>query len=242
MTDREEQSGSLIRGQSRDTREADHRFENREITDDGDKEQMSRPDELDQTEQLLDKENIKDREEQSDSVTRMEANKVITEESIHSSVDDDEIWELGNVTYTEIGETNQVNKKTKEDKDPALTYADDIMSIKVRQTLLYLKQAIEKTYNKLKAYCDINRLKLNSDKTHFLLIKSNQRRRGGEDQTVKLDTDWVKESQQEQVLGLKVNRSELDWSSHLDKVLRDCAKKFSALKLGGKFSNFKQRL
>ena len=106
-------------------------------------------------------------------------------------------------------------------------YADDIMSLKIRQTLAILKCAIETTYTKLQSYCNSNRLKLNSDKTHFMLVKSNQRRRGGEDQTVKLDSDLITESTQERVLGIIISRAVLDCNPHLDKLLKECAKKSS---------------
>ena len=89
-------------------------------------------------------------------------------------------------------------------------------------------------YGGLKKYCQINKLKLNTDKTHIFFVKSNQRRRGGIGQVVQLDKDTVEESRTERVLGILVSRAVTDWAPHVSKLLADCAKKLAALKLGGK--------
>ena len=124
-------------------------------------------------------------------------------------------------------------KKQHKKRDSALTYADDIMGQKIRNTLRELLHGIEETYYKLKQYCNFNSLKLNSDKTHFMIIKSNQRRRGGDNQTVDLDGDLVEESRHERVLGLIFSITVVDWGVHLENLMRDCSEKLSALTWGG---------
>ena len=123
-----------------------------------------------------------------------------------------------------------------------LTFADDAMSSITRDTITDLLCSIVEKYKKIKHYCNANRLKINSDKTHILFPKSNQRRRGYCDLTVVLDGNLITESRTERVLGLEMDRNALTWRSQVEKIQEDCAKKLITLKRAGKLFSFKQRL
>ena len=116
------------------------------------------------------------------------------------------------------------------------------MGTLVRTAFLILKKAIVQKHLSLSKYCIDNRLKMNCDKTHWMLIKSNQRRRGADGEELELGEEVVEESVTERVLGLLVNRAFLNWAPQLTKVLTECEKKLGGLKKGGKFFSFKQRL
>ena len=52
----------------------------------------------------------------------------------------------------------------------------------------------------------------------------------------------IDESLSERILGVKVSRTLCNWRVHTDIVLRKCAEKLNALKIGGKMFTFKRRL
>ena len=111
------------------------------------------------------------------------------------------------------------------------------MSFVSRKTKEELRRALNRSYLRLKYFCDSNRLKLNGSKTHFLEILSSQNIK-----EIQLGEDLIEASEEERVLGIQVSNKLCGWRHQVDHVLSSCAKKMAALRLGGKHFPFKRRL
>ena len=79
-----------------------------------------------------------------------------------------------------------------------------------------LQDKIEKAFHMIKLYMDNNKLFLNSDKTHLLIMCSSKMHSNHEDFNITLNTgsEIIKPSQEERLLGANVTNDFL-WKSHL---------------------------
>ena len=138
----------------------------------------------------------------------------------------------------QIGEEREDNSS---DKGRTILFADDVQSALTSTTKEELSKSLRKSYTDFKEYCDLNRLKPNSSKTHFLQIQSSQRKGAhGIIPELNFDGTTVKASSNERVLGIQVSGRLGSWREQEDKVLGEVAKVSDGLKKGAQ--NFKQRL
>ena len=102
---------------------------------------------------------------------------------------------------------------------------------------------MNQSFDRLKLFCDANRLKINASKSHFLeLVTPPCHGTGNGIEQVALGGSIVEARHQERVLGVITSDRLCGWRPHIQHVLSACSKKMSALKLGGKHYSFKQRL
>ena len=121
------------------------------------------------------------------------------------------------------GELSELNQKKVRDK--LLLFADDVNCTIRRKTLEELKEAMVWTFLRIQTFCRQNRLKLNSGKSHFLVIISSQKRTYHD---VNFDLDLgsatVRSSEEERVLGLQVGNSLGSWKYQIDHSSRSVIK------------------
>ena len=91
-----------------------------------------------------------------------------------------------------------------------------------------------------------NRLKLNYNISHFMVITSSQRRTHHETEfCLNLGLSEVTSSSEERVLGIQIGNSLASWKVQIDfssrGVIPKCSKKLAGLKLVGKYLSFKKR-
>ena len=103
-----------------------------------------------------------------------------------------------------------------------------------------LKAAMETTFSKIEHFCQQNRLKLNSGKSHFLVIASSQKKIHHETHfSLRLGTSEVISSSEERVLGIQVGNTLSNWKFQIDNskrsVIQKCAMKMAGLRLVGKY-------
>ena len=108
----------------------------------------------------------------------------------------------------------------------------------------------EQLSNQFKVFSDFlisNRLKLNDDKTHLMVLTTSQkRRRAGEDLDVKIITPskHVSPTPVEYLLGSWIHQ-DLKWSEHLqdnkDSLIKSLISRINALKIIGRVAPFKTR-
>ena len=132
-------------------------------------------------------------------------------------------------------------------RDKIVIFADDTMCSSVRASVYEVKQAMENMFNRLKEYTDANQLMLNSDKTHFILIMTPQKRQFYPDEeTVKFGDDTVTESKYERCLGMQVSNILCSWKFHISKgeksILSKCGRVLNDLKKTSGYFSYKRRL
>ena len=136
-------------------------------------------------------------------------------------------------TLTEIQPTVIINN-SRQGREKFLLFADDVNGTVARKSLNELKAAMTEMHLKLQKFCSDNLLKLNSGKTHFLVIVSSQRRAHHDtDFSLKLGDVEVEGSCEERVLGIQVGRDLCSWKYQIDHISRSivqkCVKKMAGL-------------
>ena len=113
--------------------------------------------------------------------------------SLHGKEDED--------TVNEIGGRREVDNKVRTGR--LIQYADDIMFIIRRKSVTEIKNAISAAFQVLSDWFLKAKLKLNSDKTHFMYLISPQKA-GTVDLTGSVDVgeDKIKPSDKERILGV----------------------------------------
>lgn len=159
-------------------------------------------------------------------------------------------------------QTGQRNEKTDEDGKPATSYkrvmgvqketkftvfADDVMCTIRENTLYELINKMEETYSRLETYTSNNKLKLNSDKTHFMVLISPQRRQFyPETITAKFGENVIMESATERCLGMRVTNVLCDWGNNIcvgnKSIISKCGALMRDLRKNSKYFTFKRRL
>ena len=103
------------------------------------------------------------------------------------------------------------------------------------------------SFVKMSNFMSNNKLKLNDDKTHLLLVSTKQRltRIDGNDVTIKTPGGDIKPIKSERLLGVQV-QDDLKWSEYLVKdkksLVSQLSTRLSALKLISQTASFKSRL
>ena len=105
---------------------------------------------------------------------------------------------------TEIGDRKEVKNKLRTGR--LIQYADDIMFMIRRKTSGAVKEAITRAYEVLASWFLKSKLKLNSDKTHFMYMVSPQKA-GAVDLTgtVNVGGDLIEPSDKERILGVTLS-------------------------------------
>ena len=123
-----------------------------------------------------------------------------------------------------------------------MCYADDSTLSVSHKDKAGLKSVIHELYKKVSDYMAMNMLKLNSGKTHFMLLKTN----GEIDAAMELDTGFeiIRPSNCEKLLGVYIS-NDLKWDTHLrmhsNSVVRILTSRLNALWKVSQFASFKTR-
>ena len=132
------------------------------------------------------------------------------------------------------GDGGQTGNSDRSSRVKMLIFADDLMVGIAERSKEGLKAAMKRAGERLRMYCDSNKLKLNAGKTHFLILISLQKHgAGGSIKSISIDGKVVEESNVDLVLGIQVSNVLCNWRKQVEDVLQKCAKKINALKLGG---------
>ena len=125
-------------------------------------------------------------------------------------------------------------------------YADDSTFSVANTSPVQLSATLSSAYCDLATYLTDNRLKVNDEKTHLLVMTTDQKRRITQlDVVIQTPTEEIKPTTTEKLLGVNIHQN-LKWHEYLqnnDKSLLKCLnQRLSALKLISHFSSFKIRL
>ena len=95
-------------------------------------------------------------------------------------------------------------------------YADDCTYCFSDKNPGNLQNKIEEAFKKIAQYMNNNKLFLNSDKTHLLILTSSKAHSNHGDYGIKLNTgsEIVKPSEEERLLGANL-KNDLLWNNHL---------------------------
>ena len=109
-----------------------------------------------------------------------------------------------------------------------------------------LKQEIDENYKKLSSYMTKNKLVLNKDKTHLLVMATSQKHRNQDNFGITLNTgSEIIEPQETEVLLGSIISSNLKWNTHIrdhkKSMLQGLTSRINALYKISKIANFKSR-
>ena len=126
-----------------------------------------------------------------------------------------------------------------------LQYVDDIMVLIIGTTVESVRVKASEAYAVLQGWFLRNRLKLNSQKTHFMYIMTSQRAAGKIlNEPVKFGNDYVVPSKSEKILGVTLGTN-LSLEEHLfsadNSIFQQVSRKMRALWLLKKHLSFKTR-
>ena len=115
------------------------------------------------------------------------------------------------------------------------------------KSLKVLKEEIKRNFERIKQYTDSNLLKLNSEKSHFLIVTSAQKKRHQNVRgSVLFGADEVEPSSVERCLGVQVGETICSWNHQIDQgkesVIAKAGRKLHGLMKLTKFLSFKRRL
>ena len=125
-------------------------------------------------------------------------------------------------------------------------YADDTTFIKSNKDPTKLKQEIDEQYAKLSEYMDKNKLVLNKDKTHLLVMATSKKHKNKNNFDITLNTgsEIIKPQETEFLLGGIISDN-LKWNSHIrdhkKSMLNVLTSRINALRKISKIANFKTR-
>ena len=125
-------------------------------------------------------------------------------------------------------------------------FADDSTYTISSKNQELLKQKLDEKYDIMASYLGNNRLKLNDDKTHLLIMMTrNKRRLLDIDIQINTQSEVIKPIKSEKLLGIII-QEDLRWTeyiqNHENSLIKQLTARVSALKLVSKFSSFKVRL
>ena len=109
-----------------------------------------------------------------------------------------------------------------------------------------IKEQISEKYNTISEYMKCHELKLNSDKTHLMLLMSDASRKANPQFTISLDTqaETIEPSKCEKLLGCIIGQN-LKFTEHIqnsdESMLKTLSKRLGALKKVSKNTSFKTR-
>ena len=161
-------------------------------------------------------------------------------EAIHDHLNHDEpVQNYENISEANFSETCQNCGKS-------CCYADDSTYSKSHKNPIELKTIIDEKYNILADYMHNNKLILNSDKTHLMIMTSdvNHRKHGTYDITLNTGTEIIKPDQNEFILGGTIS-DDLKWKAHIlygkKSLVKMITTRINALRKVSRYSNFRVR-
>ena len=131
-------------------------------------------------------------------------------------------------------------------KGSVVCYADDsTLSLHDKDSLV-LKSLVDEKYKEVAEYMAINKLKLNTSKTHLIILRTKEAHRRDGSSGVELNTgnEIIKPSECEKLLGVIVSK-DLKWEQHIrlhkNSAIRVLTQRLNALSRISKFTSFKTR-
>ena len=125
-------------------------------------------------------------------------------------------------------------------------FADDSTYSISGKTATEINQKLGTKYEKISEYMNSNRLKLNSGKTHLMVMMTDQMKRYRQNFGVKLDTitKIIKPTENEKMLGGIIS-SNLKWTEHIlnnkESLVKSLTKRLNGLQKISKIASFKNR-
>ena len=125
-------------------------------------------------------------------------------------------------------------------------YADDSTYTATGSDPIELSEKLTDKYNVLANFLTANKLKVNDDKTHLLVMSTRQRRQHRDTSMIIINTPTatIRPSTVERLLGAQVHQ-DLRWKEHLmdndDSLLKSLNKRVGALKKISRTASFKAR-
>ena len=157
---------------------------------------------------------------------------------------------LGPLLYVlftnDLPDVLQSNLLEAQENESIVCYADDsTVSISHKDPNI-LNDLVDQSYYKVARYMADNKLKLNSSKTHLMILQTEQRHRRLIDQNIKLNTgnEIISPSECEKLLGAYVSQN-LKWDQHVklhsESAIRVLSTRLNALYKVSQFASFKTR-
>ena len=152
-----------------------------------------------------------------------------------------------NVINQEEGVQVEINRTMCAECGGLVCYADDSTYTVTGKNEVELSEKLTEKFKSMAEYLSENRLCINTDKTHTMVLCTEQKRRHIETKEVMLDTgsEIIHPTPSELLLGFQVDQN-LGFGNFLlagkDSVLSSLSKRIGALKSISKVANFKTRL
>ena len=130
--------------------------------------------------------------------------------------------------------------------ESVVCYADDSTLSLSHKNPIVLKEMIDQKYQIISQYMANNRLKLNSSKTHLMVLNTSEKHRRYGHQNIKLDTgnEIIHPSECEKLLGVHVSQN-LKWDQHIrlhrNSVAQALTTRLNALQKVSQYACFKTR-
>ena len=123
-----------------------------------------------------------------------------------------------------------------------IAFADDSTFSISRSNPAELKEAIDNKYKHIASYMAMNKLSLNTEKTHLMILTSARQHRVNGDYGIQLDTgsESILPSVNERLLGVHVANN-FTWNEHILSMVRSLSLKNNGLQKVCKHANFKSR-
>ena len=146
----------------------------------------------------------------------------------HEYLEDDEKWPPFNLPSSECG--------------GICAFADDSTFSVSRTDPADLNHVINEKYRNIASYMSANKLSLNSDKTHLMILTSARQHRSNGDYGILLNTDseLIHPSSSERLLGVQVSNS-FTWNEHILQLVKNLTLKNNGLHKVCKSIDFKTR-
>ena len=125
-------------------------------------------------------------------------------------------------------------------------YADDSTYTAQGSDPVELSAKLSQKYNALADFLTANKLKVNDDKTHLLVMSTRQKRQHRATDTISISTPTatIKPSQVERLLGAQVHQ-DMHWKEHIldndESLLKSLSKRLGAMRKIGRTASFKTR-
>ena len=127
------------------------------------------------------------------------------------------------------------------------SFADDSTLACFNTDHTSLSLQLTESYNKIRKYMEENKLKINDDKTHLVVITSSQQRAKSNSSNlveIRAQHHIIKPKKDEKLLGCRI-QDDLKWTQYLrdneENVMKNLSQKISALQLISKLATFKTR-
>ena len=125
-------------------------------------------------------------------------------------------------------------------KTSIVCYADDttVSLSHVNPTLL--SEFSDQCYQKVSKYMASNKLKLNSSKTHFMILRSSEKVGGTHGLQLNTGNEFIQPSSSQKLLGAHISQN-LKWDQHIGSVVSILTTRLNALRTISSVANFKTR-